>query len=61
MKIDDKINKLLAKVRSPLSLEYISYNILHLDKEESLSILNELIEIDVIEKKGSYYQIKRKK
>lgn len=55
----DKINILLAKLRKPLPLEYIMYNLLHCDKSEAISLLNELIEIGTIEKVNNEYQLKK--
>lgn len=55
----DKINILLAKLRKPLPLEYIIHNILHCDKSEAISLLNELIEIGTIEKVKDDYQVKK--
>lgn len=55
----DKINILLAKLRKPLPLEYIIHNILHCDKSEVISLLNELIEIGTIEKIENEYQVKK--
>lgn len=55
----DKINILLAKLRKPLPLEYIIHNILHCDKSEAISLLNELIENGTIEKVKDDYQIKK--
>jgi DNA-binding Lrp family transcriptional regulator len=54
------IEKLLAKLRQPISLDYISQNILGLSEFETLEILNELVEDDIIEKNGKYYEIKKK-
>ena len=55
----DKINLLLAKLRNPLPLDYIAQNILHTDKSEVISLLNELIEINVIIKVNDTYEVKR--
>ena len=54
----DKINLLLAKLRKPLPLDYITHNILHTDKSEAISLLNELIEIGTIIKVNETYQVK---
>jgi len=54
----DKINLLLAKLRKPLPLDYIAHNILHTDKSEAISLLNELIEIGTIIKVNETYQVK---
>lgn len=55
----DKINILISNLKKPLSLEYIMYNILHCDKSEVISLLNELIEIGTIEKINNEYQLKK--
>jgi DNA-binding Lrp family transcriptional regulator len=60
MKQTPIIEKLLAKLRQPISLDYISQNILGLSEFETLEILNELVEDDIIEKNGKYYEIKKK-
>lgn len=57
----NKINELLAKLRSPLTFEFICNNILKLDEIQTNEILNELIEEDIIEKEKDLYVIKRKK
>lgn len=54
----DKINILISNLKKPLSLEYIMYNILHCDKSEAISLINELIEIGTVEKINDQYQIK---
>ena len=55
----DKISILISNLKKPLSLEYIMHNILHSDKSETISLLNELIEIGTIEKVNNEYQIKK--
>jgi hypothetical protein len=55
----DKINILISNLKKPLSLEYIMYNILHCDKSEAISLINELIEIGTIEKINNEYQLKK--
>ena len=55
----DKINILISNLKKPLSLEYIMYNILHCDKSEAISLINELIEIGTIEKVNNEYQLKK--
>lgn len=55
----DKINLLMSNLKKPLTLEYIVYNVLHTDKSEVISLLNELIEIGTIEKVNNEYQIKK--
>lgn len=55
----DKINILISNLKKPLSLKYIMYNILHCDKSEAISLINELIEIGIIEKINNEYQLKK--
>lgn len=55
----DKINLLMSNLKKPLALEHIVYNVLHTDKSEVISLLNELIEIGTIEKVNNEYQIKK--
>ena len=54
----DKINLLMSNLKKPLTLEYIVYNVLHTDKSEAISLLNELIEIGMVEKNNDTYQVK---
>lgn len=61
MEKTDKLTLLLAKLRTPLSVEYISNNILNSNTGETIHFLNELIGLEIIEKNGDYYQIKRRK
>ena len=55
----DKINLLMSNLKKPSTLEYIVYNVLHTDKSEAISLLNELIEIGTIEKIENEYQVKK--
>jgi hypothetical protein len=61
MKQNSEISNLLAKLRQPLGIEFISENILKMDEFKTKEILNELIEDGVIEKNGEYYVLKKKK
>ena len=54
----DKINLLMSNLKKPLTLEYIVYNVLHTDKSDAISLLNELIEVGTIEKNNDTYQVK---
>lgn len=54
----DKINLLMSNLKKPLTLEYVVYNVLHTDKSEAISLLNELIEIGTIEKNNDTYRVK---
>lgn len=53
------IQILLSKLRSPLPLDYISDNILKMNKYDSLQILNDLISQGIIEENNKTYQIKK--
>ena len=55
----DKINLLMSNLKKPLTLEYIVYNVLHTDKSDAISLLNELIEVGTIEKNNDTYQVKK--
>ncbi len=55
----DKINLLMSNLKKPLTLEHIVYNVLHTDKSDAISLLNELIEIGTIEKIENEYQVKK--
>lgn len=57
----DVMNLLISKLRSPLSIDFISDNILKMNRMETISILNELIEDGVIIKQGEYYVLKSNK
>jgi hypothetical protein len=57
----NKINELLAKLRSPLTFEFICNNILKLEEIQTNEILNDLVEQGIIEEKNKTYQIKKLK
>ena len=57
----DNNQNLLSKLRSPLHLDYISDNILKMNKYETLELLNDLISQGIIEEKNKMYQIKKLK
>jgi len=61
MKQNSEISNLLAKLRQPLGIDFISENILKMDEYKTKEILNELIEDNIIEKSGEYYVLKNKK
>ena len=61
MKQNSEISNLLAKLRQPLGIDFISENILKMDEFKTKEILNELIEDNIIEKSGEYYVLKNKK
>jgi predicted transcriptional regulator len=48
----------MSNLKKPLTLEYVVYNVLHTDKSEAISLLNELIEIGTIEKNNDTYRVK---
>lgn len=58
---EEKMKKLLAKLQSPVKLEYISENILQTDIMTTREILSCLIEDDIIEEKDNkFYKVKTK-
>jgi predicted transcriptional regulator len=57
----DNNQNLLSKLRSPLHLDYISDNILKMNKYETLELLNDLISQGLIEEKNKMYRIKKLK
>jgi hypothetical protein len=56
-----KLEKLLSKLRQPLSLEFISNNLLKMSEFDAKEYLNELVEDGIIVKENNYYTIKNKK
>jgi hypothetical protein len=58
---EEKIKKLLSKLQSPVSLDYISKNILETDILTTREVLSYLIEDEIIEEKeNKFYKIKTK-
>lgn len=58
---EEKIKKLLSKLQSPVSLDYISKNILETDILTTMEVLSYLIEDEIIEEKeNKFYKIKTK-
>jgi len=56
-------NKLLAKLRQPVHITYISMYVFGKNLEQTREILNELIEKDIVEKSDydeDYYVLKSK-
>lgn len=59
MENSNKIELLLAKLRQPLSFDFISKVILEVDEYETKEILNSLIEDEVIvENEKNFYVLK---
>jgi biotin operon repressor len=56
-----KLEMLLSKLGQPLSLEFISNNLLNMSEFETKEYLNELVEDGIIIKENNYYTIKNKK
>jgi len=56
-----KLEMLLSKLRQPLSLEFISNNLLKMSEFDAKEYLNELVEDGIIVKENNYYTIKNKK
>jgi uncharacterized protein YaaW (UPF0174 family) len=56
-----KLEMILSKLRQPLSLEFISNNLLKMSEFETKEYLNELVEDGIIIKENNYYTIKNKK
>ena len=56
-----KLEKLLSKLRQPLSLEFISNNLLKMSEFDAKEYLNELVEDGIITNENNYYTIKNKK
>jgi hypothetical protein len=63
--MDNKTTKaLLAKLRQPIHIDYISTYILNETKENTLKIINELIEGGVVEEskdEKNYYMVRNKR
>ena len=58
---EEKMNKLLAKLQSPISLDYISKSILETDILTTIEVLSYLIEDEIIEEtENKFYKIKTK-
>jgi len=58
---EEKMKKLLAKLQSPVSLDYISKNILQTDILTTRELLSCLIEDEIIEEtEPKFYKIKTK-
>ena len=58
---EEKMNKLLAKLQSPISLDYISKSILETDILTTREFLSYLIEDEIIEEtENKFYKIKTK-
>jgi hypothetical protein len=58
---EEKIKKLLAKLQSPVSLDYIQKNIFQTDILTTKEVLSYLIEDEIIEEiEHKFYKIKTK-
>jgi predicted transcriptional regulator len=58
MENSTNLHLLLSKLRQPLSLDFISNNILNVSEFEATEILNELIEDGIVKNENNYYSLK---